>query len=181
MGEPKALLSIGEETFADRLTGVFGSVCDEVIVVLGFEAERIRSALKRRSECRITVNPEPERGQLSSLQCGLRAVSESADGVLFTPVDSPGVTEATVRKLQNAPGEWAMVIPRWEGRRGHPVGFRAEIAREFLALDPLTHTAREIIHRYQDCTRYVDVEDAAIHWDIDRPGDYERLVKGGTG
>ena len=73
MGTPKALLQLNDETFLDRLIRLFSEVCSPVIVVLGDQADQIRSGIRRGSEARFVVNPDPERGMLSSLQCGLRS------------------------------------------------------------------------------------------------------------
>src|SRR5262249_39848884 len=69
MGTPKALLDYRGETFLDRLIRVTGAVCDPVIVVLGHHAQEIRGRVK--SAAHFVVNPDPERGQLSSLQTAL--------------------------------------------------------------------------------------------------------------
>ena len=114
MGSPKALLPLNGTTFADGLIDAFAP-CDDVIVVLGHDAQRIRAGISRPA--RFVVNPNPELGQLSSLQCGLRAVT-GADAVFFTPVDYPAISRRTVELLLARSGTFAM--PRFEGRRGHP-------------------------------------------------------------
>jgi CTP:molybdopterin cytidylyltransferase MocA len=73
MGQPKALLEYKGETFLHRLAGMLDEVCGRVVVVLGYDEERVRAAVPEGAET--TVNPAPERGMLSSLQCGLRAVA----------------------------------------------------------------------------------------------------------
>ena len=78
MGSPKALLPYAGETFVDRLIGVFQSVCDSVIVVLGHEADAIRSGVRRKAS--FVFNPDHELGQLTSLQCGLRAARARKTG-----------------------------------------------------------------------------------------------------
>ena len=72
MGSPKALLSYREESFLDRLVGLFGGRCAPVIVVLGAASDEIRARAIRPAQ--FVVNAEYQRGQTSSMQCGLRAV-----------------------------------------------------------------------------------------------------------
>lgn len=178
MGTPKALLDYRGETFVGRLTRVLSAVCDPVIVVLGYHADRIRPNIP--AGVQIAVNPDPDRGQLSSLQTALAALSPDASGFAFTPVDSPAVGEETVRALERAFEErdpsTLFVIPRQDGRRGHPVMATREIAAEFLALPP-TAQASEVVHRFVDRTHYVDVDDAGIFTDIDDPAAYQRLMR----
>ncbi len=178
MGAPKPLLKLDGETFLDRLISVFRPCCDPVMVVLGFDADRIRAGLRRASEARFVVNPEPERGQLSSMQCGLREMPPEVEAAVFTPVDYPRVRPATVRRLveafQQQRGTCVVVVPTCEGLRGHPVCIAREIFPEFLAL-PAESQARDVIHRYAGRTRYVEVGDSGILRDVDDPQAYREL------
>ena len=176
MGTPKALLDYRGETFVGRLVRVLGTSCDPVIVVLGYNADVIRQQVPATAT--IVINPDPSRGQLSSLQTGLAALPAVADGFAFIPVDSPAVAEDTVAKLartfeQRDPAT-LFVIPRQAGKRGHPVIAARSIAAEFLALPP-TNEAREIDHAHVNQTQYVDVDDAGIFTDVDTPEAYRRL------
>lgn len=176
MGEPKALLDFKGDTFVDRLIGTFRSCSVEVLVVVGADGEQIVTRMARRGECRVAVNPNPAAGQLSSLQCGLLATPGDCDGIFMIPVDCPGVQSATIQRLQMAHGV-SFVVPRHGGRRGHPIGFRSEIAVEFLELDPARETARTVVHRHRDTTVYVDVDDPAILWDIDDRQEYLKTLR----
>ena len=176
MGTPKALLDYRGETFVGRLVRVLGASCEPVIVVLGYHAEVIRSHVP--AEAKIVVNPDPSRGQLSSLQTALGALPADAQGFAFIPVDSPAVEADTVAKLARAfeqrDKSTLFVIPRQGGHRGHPVVAARSIAAEFLALPP-TAEAREVVHARVDRTQYVDVDDAGIFTDVDDPETYRRL------
>ncbi len=174
MGRPKALLPFRGQTILDRLIGLYQAFCSPVIVVLGHSADTIRAGILHGGEVLFAVNPDPERGQLSSLQCGL----ELAPGnVLFTPVDYPAVkpttVEMSVRRFQT--GDAMIVAPSYHGRHGHPVLIREHVKRALLELPP-DAMAREAIHRFRDMAVYVDVDDAAVCEDIDRMEDYQRLM-----
>lgn len=179
MGRPKPLLDFRGETFLDRQIALFAAVCQPVIAVLGHSAAQIAAGLARADRATLVLNSRPERGQLSSLQCGLRALPPSA-AVFFLPVDSPGVLPGTLRRLldalQSSP-EKELVIPTHAGRRGHPVLVRGALIPEFLALDS-TATARDVVHAHRASTLYLDVDDPAIHLDIDDPAAYEALLAG---
>lgn len=176
MGTPKALLDYRGETFVGRLVRVLGTSCNPVMVVLGYHADVIRRQVP--AIAKVVVNPDPARGQLSSLQTGLAALPPEADGFAFIPVDSPAVAEDTVAKLARAFEHrnpfTLFVIPRQAGKRGHPVIAARSIAAEFLALPP-TAEAREVVHAHVDRTEYVDVDDSGIFTDVDDPEAYRRL------
>ena len=173
MGTPKALLRYRGETFLERLTRVLGGVCDPVIVVLGYHADEIRA----NAQARFVVNPDPSRGQLSSLQTALAEVPAAAEGFLFLPVDCPAPEPVTVSEIVNAfrsEEKPLLVIPRYEGRRGHPVCARRELISEFLAL-PADAQAKEVVRRHVERTRYLDTLDAGVLSDIDDPEAYRML------
>ena len=177
MGFPKALLRYREETFLDRLAGLFVARCSPVIVVLGAEAERIRASV--HSAATFVVNPAWARGQTTSMQCGLRAVPREADGVLFTLVDHPAVARATIDALLAGSPAALVRVPRYQGRRGHPIWFSRELIQEFLAL-PETGAARDVVRGHAAETEFLDVDDPGILADIDDPEAYRGLVGGGA-
>jgi molybdenum cofactor cytidylyltransferase len=181
MGTPKALLDYRGETFVGRLVRVLGTSCNPVIVVLGYHADALRQAIPQTA--RVVINPDPGRGQLSSLQTGLIALPAEVDGFAFIPVDSPAVEPDTVAQLargfEERRASTLLVIPRQSGRRGHPVIAAGSIAAEFLALPP-TAEARDIVHAHVDRTEYVDVDDAGIFTDVDDPEAYRRLKERGV-
>lgn len=177
MGTPKALLSIAGETFLDRLIGLFVSMCEPLVVVLGHDSVRVRGGLQGPSRAVFIINPDPNRGMLSSLQCGLAALPENTAGVIFTPVDFPTFHAATLVRIATTfhEGGSDVVIPRYRGAKGHPVCVSSRIVRELLRL-PSTAQARELIRDYRGHTRFVDVEDPGIVADVDTPDDYAKLL-----
>jgi molybdenum cofactor cytidylyltransferase len=175
MGSPKALLDYRGETFLDRLIGLFTPYCRPA-VVLGAAAESIRAGLARAAGADIVLNPDYALGQLSSLQCGLRAIAPDAEAVLFTLVDHPAVAESTVAALAREPAP-LLRIPRYGGRRGHPIAFGRALAAELLAL-PAGATARDAVHAHLSDAEYIDVDDPGVLADIDDPAAYRALTGG---
>jgi CTP:molybdopterin cytidylyltransferase MocA len=185
MGSPKALLEYRGETFLDRLARLFSARCTPVIVVLGAHAEEIRA--RSRAECTFVTNADWRTGQTSSMQCGLRAVPNGVEGVLFTLVDHPAVSEATLDALVaqahglgvgagHGPAPQSHVrVPRFEGRRGHPIWFSSALIPEFLAI-PATGAARDVVRAHAAETGFLDVDDAGILADIDDPAAYRMLT-----
>jgi molybdenum cofactor cytidylyltransferase len=119
------------------------------------------------------INRDYRLGMLTSLQTGLRALRDPVDRVLFTLVDHPAISRATVEKLLAVDADIA--IPRIAGKRGHPVLVSKAIAREFLA-EPAASKVRDVIDRNIGAIRYIDVEDPGICDDVDNPALYEALL-----
>ena len=95
--------------------------------------------------------------------------------VLFLPLDYPAIDPDTLSALCAAPFA-DVTMPRYQGRRGHPVLISWKVAQELLEL-PVTGAARDVIRRYNDTVHYVDVKDPAILMDVDTPEDYEVLSR----
>jgi molybdenum cofactor cytidylyltransferase len=176
MGSPKALLDYRGETFVDRLIRVFSRTCDPVIVVAGVHADLIRGRMDRRAQ--LATNPDPDRGQLSSLQTGLAEVPRDVAGFLFTPVDCPTVREETIETLVHElhKNGTLLAIPRYHGRRGHPVCARASLIAEFLALPPTAET-RAVVNTHADRITYIDVDDPGVLADVDDAEAYRKIAK----
>ena len=178
MGRPKALLPAGDagDTFVGRIVRTLRAAgVDEVVVVAGDLAPEIASALAGEAHPpRVVVNPEPGRGQFSSLQTGLRAVNRPGiRGVLATLVDVPLVTAGTVAALLAAHAATAAPIVRPEraGRHGHPVIFGRRVLPEIVAAPPES-TAKTIIAAHRRESVDVPIAEDGPFIDIDTPAEY---------
>ena len=172
MGSPKALLRYRGRTFLDTLIALFCQRCAPVIVVLGADSKVIRGGVSH--DATFVFNPDYRTGQTSSMQCGLRALPAGCEGVLFTLVDHPAVSGATLDALVAVPRP-LIRVPRFEGRRGHPVWFSRALLPEFLAL-PATGAARDVVYGHVAETEYLDVADSGVVSDIDDPEAYSALL-----
>ena len=115
----------------------------------------------------VVINPDPSRGQFSSLQVGLREVlSRGRDAAMITLVDRPPVPTATIEGLRDSfisatqRWKWA-VIPEYKGKHGHPIVAGRELMEAFLKADS-TAIARDIEHEHQDKIEYVEVGDPLV-------------------
>lgn len=179
MGFPKALLDYRGESFLDTLSGLFAARCSPVIVVLGSRAEEIRARARRPAT--FVINHQFRSGQTSSMQCGLRAVPPDSGGVLFTLVDHPSVAPETIDALlhRDRDSRALLRVPRYQGRRGHPIWLSRELIPELLAL-PETGAARDVVRSHAAQTEFLDVDNPGILADIDDPEAYRNLIGAGV-
>jgi molybdenum cofactor cytidylyltransferase len=173
MGRAKAFLPFRSGTFLSTLAEAFRPFCDPVIAVFGFGGE---AAAERVPQGLVAViNSDYRLGMLTSLQTGLRALDlDSIERVFFALVDHPAVAAGTLERLCAAAAPIA--IPRFNGKRGHPVLIARDIAREYLA-EPPDAIVRDVIDRHADRIEYVDVDDRGIHDDVDDPTVYAALLE----
>src|SRR5262249_35474858 len=151
-GSPKALASYQGASFLEHLLSVTRHPAIGVRrVVLGPDAEAISQQVALATE-EIVLNRDWEKGQLSSIHAALRSLPAGTEGMLLCPVDHPLVSAALVNNLiatfreANAP----VVLPTFEGRRGHPVIFSAAVYEELLRA-PLVAGARAVVwaHKHE--------------------------------
>jgi molybdenum cofactor cytidylyltransferase len=94
-----------------------------------------------------------------------------ASGWLVLPGDMPMVHPDTLRAVAAQLEHHAVVYAQHLGRRGHPVGFGAELYSELVALQG-DEGARRLVARYP--AHAVDVQDAGVLLDVDTPDDLEQ-------
>lgn len=173
MGKPKALLRFGDHTFLERIIAVLQDAgVDRITVVLGAEAEAIKKAVGL-SDVDVVVNRDYRSGQLSSLLAGLDEVSPEAEAILLCLVDGPFITAEIVRQVIATFGgaKAPIVIPTFEGRRGHPSLF-ARSMFEALREAPRDEGARHVVYANEDKVIEVDIPDRGVVTGINTPEDY---------
>ena len=181
MGRDKALLPWHGSTFVDSALQVLSSETEMVIVVAGANADRLTPVIDA-SGAYLVVNPEPERGQFSSLRIGLQEVlNRGRDSALVTLVDRPAPERGTVQMLKQtylvSPSEIWAVVPEFEGRHGHPIVVGREMMEAFLRA-PADSTARDVEHANQKHICYLEVSDPLVISNVDTPEEYERIISG---
>ena len=177
MGAPKAALRLGDATLLARVIDAL-SACAPIVVVAGADEAAVRAALPAGSAAEVIVNPRPERGQLSSLQTGLRHLmaTSAAPGAVVALVDHPRVARETVERLVRAAGggRHAVVVPVHDGRRGHPIVLMRGVWDEVLTT-PVEKSARDVVTRDPARVCEVAVADPGVLIDVDTPDDLAAL------
>jgi molybdenum cofactor cytidylyltransferase len=164
MGSPKALLPYQGRPFLEHLLEVTKHPKIGVRrVVLGAHAEPITKAVALRVE-EALVNEEWEKGQLSSIQAALRSLPAGTDGILICLIDHPLISAALVDGLieQFYATRAPVVLPVFEGRRGHPVIFSAALYGE-LENASQELGARSVVWAHkEEVSEYVTVEEGCV-------------------
>jgi molybdenum cofactor cytidylyltransferase len=146
MGSPKALLAYQGRPFLEHLLEVTAHRQIGVRrVVLGADAEPIAKAINLKAE-EIVINAEWEKGQLTSLQAAIRSLPPGTDGILLCLIDHPLISATLIQELveQFYKSGKPIVLPVYEGRRGHPLIFAASLYDELLRA-PLETGARAVV------------------------------------
>lgn len=116
----------------------------------------------------------PHPGMGDSIAAAVRATREAA-GWLVLPGDLPLVQPDTLQAVAAALAAHAVVVPRYRGQRGHPVGFSAGCGDSLAALSG-EHGAAAIVRAQAAAGRVfpLDLDDVGIVTDIDTTADLAR-------
>ena len=184
MGSPKALLPDGQGgRFVTRLLHTLAAAgFPHVTVVTGRVHADIVETVARDIPRGLTVtfarNPDPSRGQLSSLLVGLHAAaSPGVRAALVTLVDVPFVAVSTVQAVVGAYDTTGapIVRPARGTQHGHPVIFDRSLFAELRRADP-GGGAKTVVHAHAAEIVHVESQDEGAFVDIDTRAEYERRV-----
>jgi molybdenum cofactor cytidylyltransferase len=173
MGCCKQLLPLGEGTVIGRcLDTLIKGAVGEVVVVVPEEGQWVAEAV-RGCPARVVATSHAEGDMASSVRCGRDALPAEFSAVIVALSDYPLVSAATVARLieeyVNSPG--CIIIPCHGGRRGHPLLLPRAV------LDELTDglILRDLVRRYPERIRCLNVDDPGVLIDMDTPEDYQRI------
>lgn len=177
MGRPKMLLPFGKATVLESVLDALESTdIDGIRVVLGFDREAVARAAKRPG-VETVMNPAPERGMLTSIQCAIEVGQSATEGYLIVlgdqPHIQPHVVRALIEGLRSNPD--AIVVPTFDGKRGHPILVSARFRNEILGL-PDTVGLNVLLSQFASEVREIPVKTSGVLQDIDTPADYEKAV-----
>lgn len=183
MGSDKGLLRWQGSTFLGRHIEVLKPFTDFVLVVAG-KNQPMLQPIADAAGAILVVNPEPERGQFSSLRKGLlEVVSRGCEAAFVALVDRPPVQAKTLARLRRSFGggrssAWA-VVPEYAGRHGHPIIAGRKMISAFLSARPGSN-AREVEYAHKKHLAYLRVDDRLAIENVDTPADYESLLRRST-
>ena len=137
--------------------------------------QRVVTLLNDAGASRVIVvdnNPDPDRGMFSSIQMGLaEAATADAPVILVQPADMPFVRADTIRAvIAECARTGRAVCPSYNAKRGHPLAFPMDLARQLLAVDPST-PLNEAFAAIGLVRHELAVDDPGVLRDVDVPSD----------
>jgi molybdenum cofactor cytidylyltransferase len=173
MGAPKLLLPLrGGSILRTVLDSVRRCRVGEILLVTGANREAIENEARGPS-IRFVFNPSFAEGMLSSVVAAFGALPPDTDAALVFLGDQPSIDPSVVDELLDAHARTGrgLVVPTFEGRRGHPLLIDAKYRDAVLALDRAIGL-RGLLRDHPDDVLEVSVAFPGILRDIDTPEDY---------
>lgn len=153
----------------DNALAAFGAV---TLVLRGDDDPQ---ALALPEAVEVLFNPRSAQGMASSLALGIEHLRHgNADAIAVLLADMPCIQPTTLQALTQHSGSETIVLPSWQGQRGHPVLFGRRFWPQLLTLSG-DRGGREIVRAHADCVKVLAVEDAGVCLDLDQAADLATL------
>ena len=173
MGFPKMILSINGKTMIENVIDhVAESDSDAILVVLGAGSGKLIDIVKKY-DVKYCYNENYREGMLSSVRCGFKNLPLDIEAVLVFQGDQPLISPALINSLireYRSSGK-GIVIPVYDGKRGHPLLLDHRYREQIDKLDP-DEGLRSITSLYPGDILEVNTDDQGILLDFDTYDDY---------
>ncbi len=175
--ENKLLYRLGEKTVIERVVeSALGSQADEVLLVLGYEAERLKRTLSRTG-CRLIYNTGFEEGQSSSVKTGIASVTLNSEAALILPGDialiSSQIIDEVIKEYKRTRSP--IVVATYQGKLGHPILFDKSLFHEIAQISEESQGLKAIVKKYRKQINKVDVDSPEVLLDLDTKEDIDKL------
>lgn len=177
---PKSLLVLDGKALIHRhLCALREAGLDEIIVVTGYHHEAIEAALVADG-VRMVRNPNPQRGQQSSVRLGVSALGRGFDRVMVVLADQPLIDAADHDELMRAfthrPAGAGVMYPQVGEQRGNPVLFSGEVVARMLDSGD-DADFRRFIDAHPDVVYRYPTSNTHFIIDLDTPEDIAALAQ----
>jgi len=182
MGRPKLLLPFRGDTILGSLVRALREGGISEIVLVTAPGDETLQAWGAEAGVRVVINPDPERGMLSTILEGIaalggaEALERRGEPLVVCPADLPALHPSTIRKVLAEPSR--LVVPSYQGQRGHPLVISPDLIPEIESLH-LDIGLRELLDRHPEDLRVLEVDDPGAVRDVDTPEEYRSLIEGG--
>jgi len=176
MKENKLLLKLNGETLIEHVVKVAKeSSADEIVVVLGYEATKVKERLAK-IDCKFAVNENYMKGQSESVKVGLSAISGNAEAVMILPADIALVDPESINRVleEYRRSKSTIVIASYQQQSGHPILLDRTLFPEVSKIDEYTQGLKAVISRHRAEINYVEARTENVLVDIDTKEEFDK-------
>lgn len=157
---------------------LLASRLQKLVVVLGHEADTARSLIEDL-ELKMVYNERYTEGQMSSVHCGLEALTDACDGVMIGLADQPLLTPEDINVLIDAFAgreRGSILVPTYRGQRGNPIVLANE-HREAILSGGRNLGCKRLVERNPEWVTTVEMDTEHVVFDLDTPENYAALQR----
>lgn len=178
MGKLKQLLPWKNKTILETvIDNIMASdyIDDEIRVVLGAEAARVKKKIDYYDDPRFRIkeNPDFSRGMSSSLKVGVKNLSKNTKYLVIflgdQPLITPDIFDTIIGEFEKSSSD--IMLPVYDDKPGHPVIISTKYLDEIKQLEgPMG--LRPFIEKHKDLVNYFPIDDQKVTIDLDYYDDY---------
>jgi molybdenum cofactor cytidylyltransferase len=175
LGQPKQLIEFQGETLIRRITKTALTISDDVLIVLGANAELIEADLKPfTGQVKTVFNPDWQKGMGTSIRIGVQQLAKNVDAIMVLLCDQPFVTAEKLQELLQTFANFhqPIIACEYKNQLGVPMLFDKTIFPELLNLKG-DKGARAFLHKYEGKIGVIDFQEG--NFDVDTLEDLKQL------
>ncbi len=179
MKENKLILKLNGDTLIEHVVKVVKeSNADEVVVVLGYEAMKIKEHLAKIG-CKLAINENYMKGQSESVKVGLSAISSNTEAVMILPADVALIEPESINRVveEYTRSKSRIVIASHQQQSGHPILLDRALFPEVSKIDEDTQGLKAVINRHRAEINYVEVDTENVLTDIDTREEFDKRFR----
>lgn len=178
MGSPKALLPWeGRPLIQHQLAVINQLPFSNVAVVLGADELAIGQQVIPDPVLHVAYNPHHLKGRSSSVGLGTH-ILKGSDAIVVLNVDQPMNVPLFIDLLEGAVAYPAapIIIPMYQGTRGHPILVRRALFPELLNLDEKSEGLKAVVRRWQGTIQTIETQESNAVLTFNTPHEYRNSV-----
>ena len=149
------------------------SKVNKIIIVLGHQYKEVKNKKKKNKKIIFTYNKNYKRGMASSIQSGLKKISENDKGFIVAQSDMPFVKQSDINKICRSINSKKFLVHalKYKTRVGNPVGFDSSLIKKFKNIKG-QFGAKFMVKRLKNRTNFIKTKSIKSFKDFDKASDF---------
>ena len=149
------------------------SKVNKIIIVLGHQYKEVKNIIKKNKKIIFTYNKNYKRGMASSIQSGLKKISENDKGFIVAQSDMPFVKQSDINKICRSINSKKFLVHalKYKTRVGNPIGFDISLIKKFKNIKG-QFGAKFMVKRLKNRTNFIKTMSIKSFKDFDNASDF---------
>ena len=149
------------------------SKVDKVIIVLGYQHEKLKKIIKKNRKNIFILNKDYKKGMASSIKTGLKKVFKKDKGFIIVQSDMPFIKTSDVNKIYNSIKikNFLVYALKFKNKMGNPIGFDISLAKKFNNIKG-EFGAKFMVKRLKNKTKFLKTSSVKVFKDFDIVSDF---------
>ncbi len=171
----KPSLPFGDSTVANHVIHKlkkFG--IDPITIVVGHKSKELQESIYVEDICYVKNENYSSTQMFDSVLLGIEDIASKCDRILIMPIDLPAILDSTLEKILSV--DASMIRTSYQGQAGHPIIISSTFAKSLKNYDG-KDGLRGAMEDSKMPISNIEVDDAAVQFDIDTPEEYKKLIE----